>query len=281
MLATLQSVLVKAQRGRYAVGAFNVSNLEQVQAVAVAARKMRSPVIVNTSEKAISYAEIDELIQIIITAAKKTPVPVVINLDHGRTIDIVKSCLQHGCTGIMFDGSTLSYENNIKNTIAVKKLAAKYGVGVEGEIGQVKYREELKVSPKIVLATPEQAVDFVHRTKIDALAVGIGNSHGLPIPGEKLHFGLLQRIHRVVSVPLVLHGASATSETSIKKAIALGICKINIDTDLRRAFTSAIRRELRDQTIYDPRQYLEKARDSVMQVVMNKMAIFGSRGKAS
>ncbi len=280
MLSTLQSVLEKAQRGKYAVGAFNISDLEQAQAVVTAAEILQSPVIINTSEKALEYAGIENLSAIVTSLAKHVKVPVVLNLDHGRDVKIAHHCLQQGWTGIMFDGSKLPYEENVATTAAVKKYAKKFGVGVEGEIGQVKYKEDMKISKKPVLATPEEAVDFVQRTHVDALAVGIGNSHGLPVPGERLHFDLLQRIHRAVKVPLVLHGASGTPTASIKKAIHYGICKINIDTDLRLVFTASVRETLKDQSIFDPRAYLTPARHAIMDEVKKKIMMFGSNGKA-
>lgn len=280
MLATLQSVLKKAQRGKYAVGAFNVSNLEQAQAVVAAAADLHSPVIVNTSEKAIEYAGRQDLAAIVASLAKQVRVPVVLNLDHGRSYTAADQCLRSGWTGIMFDGSKLPYEQNIAITAKVKRRARSFGIGVEGEIGQVKYKEDLKKSAQPVLATPEQAVDFVRRTKVDALAVGIGNSHGLPIPGERLHFQLLAKIQQAVHIPLVLHGASGTSAASIRRAISLGICKINIDTDLRIAFTKAVRQTLKDSALYDPRAFLENGREAVMKTVMQKIELFGSKRKA-
>lgn len=280
MLATLQSVLRKAQRGRYAVGAFNVSDLEQIAAVVAAADRLRSPVIINTSEKALTYAGAASLAAVVTGLAKTTRVPVVLNLDHGRETRSVTTCLRLGWTGIMFDGSKLPYERNVRLTAQVKQWSRRRGVGVEGEIGQVKYKEDLAKSATPVLATPAQAVDFVRRTKVDALAVGIGNSHGLPVPGERLHFGLLARIREAVSVPLVLHGASGTSPASIRRAIRLGVCKINIDTDLRLAFTAGVRRVLRDPQVFDPRAYLTAGREEMQAVVEKKMILFGSRGKA-
>lgn len=280
MLATLQSVLKKAQRGKYAVGAFNVSNLEQIQAVIAAGVDLRSPVIINTSEKALAYGGRPELAAIVHALAKQVKIPVVLNLDHGRDVAEAKRCVTAGWTGIMFDGSKLPYEENVRKTAAVKTFAQSHGVGVEGEIGQVKYSEDLKISPKPVLATPEEAIDFVRRTKVDALAIGIGNSHGLPIPGEHLHFDVLQRIHRAVQVPLVLHGASGTPAQSIRRAVKLGICKINIDTDLRLAFTAAVRQALKDSESFDPRAYLLPGRIAIYQAVMKKIELFGSAKKA-
>lgn len=280
MVSTLQSVLQRAQRGRYAVGAFNISDLEQLQGVLWAAEELRSPVIVNTSEKAIEYTGRQVLAAMVLAAARQVKVPVVLNLDHGRDVSAAKHCLADGWTGIMFDGSKLPYEQNIRKTSAVKQYARRFGVGVEGEIGQVKYKEDLKISAAPVLATPAEAIDFVKRTKVDALAVGIGNSHGLPVPGEHLHFDLLKRIHRAVRVPLVLHGASGTPPASIRKAISLGICKINIDTDLRLAFTAALRGALLSSTDFDPRSYMKAGRVAVYQKVKQDMQLFGSKGKA-
>jgi len=280
MIASLQSVLAKAQRGKYAVGAFNISNMEQLQGVILAAEELQSPVIINTSEKAIVYSGRRMLAAMVLAAAKATKVPVVLNLDHGHDVQLAKDCLKDGWTGIMFDGSKLPHKENIRKTAAVKKFARKYGIGVEGEIGQVKYKEDLKISATPILATPEEAIDFVQRTKVDALAIGIGNSHGLPVPGEHLHFDVLERIHRAVDVPLVLHGASGTPAASIRRAIGLGICKINIDTDLRLAFTAAVRQALKNKEDFDPRSYLLPGRIAVYQTVMKKIELFGSKGKA-
>jgi fructose-bisphosphate aldolase class II len=281
MLANLQTVLRKAQRGRYAVGAFNVSDLEQTQAVIQAGKALKSPVIVNVSEKAIAYAGLEEIAVLVRTMAKKTSIPVVLNLDHGRSVPLAKQAMKVGFSGIMFDGSKLSYDVNVRRTATVVKAGKRYGVGVEGEIGQVKYKEDRAISSKVILATPEQAVDFVRRTKVAALAVGIGNNHGLPVPGEHLHFNVLRSIQKVVSVPLVLHGASGTPATSIRTAIKLGICKINIDTDLRLSFTRELRQALaKDKKEFDPRYFLGLARQTMMETVSQKIILFGSKNKA-
>lgn len=281
MLATLQSVLRKAQRGRYAVGAFNVSNLEQTQAVIQAAVKQRSPVIINTSEKAIAYAGLDEISGLVRSLAAKHPVPIVLCLDHGHQVKLAIKCLRAGYSGIMFDASRLTYQRNIEQTRAVVAAGRRLGVGVEGELGQVKYTHEIKKDPRLVLTDPVQAQAYVRRTGITALAVAIGNAHGVPIPHEHLLFPRLREIQKRVSVPLVLHGASGTPPASIRKAIALGICKINIDTDLRISFTQAIRQTLhRDRTMFDPRGYLSIARDQMRLVVERDMQVFRSRGRA-
>ncbi len=279
MLATLQSVLRQAQRGRYAVGAFNVSDLEQAQAVIAAAVAERSPVIINTSEKAIAYAGLEEMSALIRTMAKKYRVPIVLNLDHGRSVKLAKNCLTEGYSGIMFDGSHLPYERNVRDTATVVKAGHRRGIGVEGEVGWVKYDQDWKGSKDLILTDPNQAADFVKRTKVDAFAVAIGNSHGLPRPGERLHFDLLSKIRRRVTVPLVLHGASGTSAVALRRAIGLGICKVNIDTDLRLAFTQALRRTIKNQKLFDPREILEPSRQAIMATVQKKIVEFGSRKK--
>ncbi len=280
MLATLQSVLRKAQRGGYAVGAFNVSNLEQTQAVIQAAVAERSPVIVNTSEKAIAYAGLEEIAVLVQTMAKKNPIPIVLDLDHGRSVPLARRCLAIGYSGIMFDGSHLEYAANVQNTAAVVRAGHARGVGVEGEVGLVKYPTDWKFSRELVLTNPIQAIDFVRRTKVDAFAVAIGNSHGLPRKNERLHFGLLAEIRRHIQVPLVLHGASGTSAVSIRHAIRLGICKINIDTDLRLAFSTALRKTLKQRELFDPRDLLTPSHQAVYATVRQKMRLFGSHRKA-
>jgi fructose-bisphosphate aldolase class II len=281
MLVTLQRLLRPAQQDGYAVGAFNVSNLEQVQAVVTAAEELRSPVIINTSEKAIDYAGAPLLAAMVITAAKRSRVPVALNLDHGHHLVAVQTCLRFGWTGIMFDGSRLSDAENMRRTAQAVRLGRRRGIGVEGEIGHVKYAAEVARDPRPVLATPEQAVMFVRHTGVAALAVGIGNSHGFPLPNEQLDFRLLERIRRAVRVPLVLHGASSNSPAEIRRAIKIGISKINIDTELRASFTTAVRQALRVDRDVDPRSYLGPAREAMIEAVKKKMMLFGSNRQAS
>lgn len=282
MLAKLHHILRKAQAGRYAVGAFNVSDLEQTQAVIMAAVNLRSPVIVNTSEKAIEYAGLEEIAALVVTMAKKYPVPIVLNLDHGRHVALAKRCLSVGYTGIMFDGSRLPMAENIRRTAEVVRASHRRGAGVEGEIGLVKYPDERKRSTAVVMTDPDEARDFVRQTKVDAFAAAIGNNHGLPVPGERLHFDRLIAIRQKVRVPLVLHGASGTPPADLRRAIQLGICKVNIDTDLRLAFTRSLRRTERAYPKdFDPRVFLTPARQAVMEEVQKHMIIFGSRGRVT
>lgn len=284
MLSRLQTVVRQAQRRGYAVGAFNISDLEQAQAVITAATKLRSPVIVNTSEKAIAFAGLEELAALVTIMARKAPIPVVLNLDHGKSVKIATDCLRAGYSGIMFDGSRLPDDQNTRQTTEVVWRAKKYGVGVEGELGQVRFVEDAKrahTGSQFTMTDPKAAARFVRQTKVAAFAVAIGNAHGRPTKDERLDFTLLADIRRRVSVPLVLHGASGTPPAHIRKAIKLGICKINIDTDLRLAFTAALRSFLRSQPdVFDPRAEMTVGRDAIFQVVQKKMLLFGSRNKA-
>ncbi len=280
MLVTLNKVLRIAQEQKFAVGAFNTANLELTQAIIGAAEEMHSPVIIQTSEKAIEYAGMEEIAAIVLTRAKASPVPVVFHVDHGRTHKVIYDALEHGYTSIMFDGSHLPFKENVQWTKEMVKRAHRRGISVEAELGTVGGVED-DVSAEEGLTDPALAVEFVQQTRCDALAIGIGNNHGKPRPNEHLHLDRLAQIRQVVSIPLVLHGASSTPEDMIKKAIKLGITKINIDTDLRVAFAGAERQFLKeDKEAYDPRKILTPARDAVKEVVKEKMALFGSAMKA-
>lgn len=280
MLVTLNKVLRVAQMQGFAVGAFNTANLELTQAIITAAEDLHAPVIIQTSEKAIAYAGMKEIAALVTTMAKDSPVPIVFHVDHGRTHQVLYDALDAGYTSIMFDGSHLDYDDNVRWTKEMVRRAHAKGISVEAELGQVGGVEDSIKGVSEGMTDPTLAIDFVRQTKCDALAIGIGNNHGKTKPGEYLHLDRLQEIRRVVSVPLVLHGASSTPEADIKKAIRLGITKINIDTDLRIAFSAAERNVLKSKDIYDPREILTPAKDAVYDVVKNKISLFGSAMKA-
>jgi fructose-bisphosphate aldolase class II len=280
MLTSLTKVVKAAQEHHFAVGAFNTANLEITQAIIWAAEAMHSPIIIQTSEKAIEYATMPELVAMITTLAKESPVPIVFHLDHGRTHDIIYEAIDSGYTSVMFDGSHLPYDDNVKWTKKFVERAHKKGVSVEAELGKIGGVED-DVSAEEGLTDPILAREFAKETRCDALAVGIGNNHGKTKPGEYLHLDVLAQIREQVNTPLVLHGASSTPVDQIKKAIKIGVTKINIDTDLRVAFSDAERKVLKeDKKLYDPRTILTAARDAVKEVVMQKLALFGSATKA-
>ncbi len=279
MLSTYTGYIHRAFRRHWAVGAFNVSNLEQAQGVIWAAEKLKAPVLVNASEKALDYAGLQPLTDMVRALAKLARVPVTLNLDHGRTYGVAVRCAKAGFTSLMLDGSRLPYKQNVAITKKAVALGKKYGIPVEGELGALGGKEDY-ISGHVQMTDPKQAVDFVRKTKIDILAVAIGNAHGIQ-PGERLDFPRLHAIHKAVpNMPLVLHGASGTPVADIRHAIRLGVVKINIDTDLRHAFSDALRKTLaHDKKAWDPREIVAPAREAVQKVVEQKITLFGSKGK--
>jgi fructose-bisphosphate aldolase class II len=305
MLVTNKELLQRAKREAYAVGAFNIQNLESLLAVVEAAEEERSPVIVAVTPGAIKYAGLNYLAGLVKTAAEASPVPMSLHLDHGEDVETVKKCLEAGFTSVMIDGSHLKFEENIALTRRVVDIAHPKGVSVEGELGRLAGIEEKTVEEReAVLTDPKEAEEFVKRTGVDALAVSIGTSHGAyKFKGEpKLDFERLRLIRERVNVPLVLHGASSVPqwiiekatkygaelagakgipEDHIKKVIAMGITKINIDTDLRLAFTATVREVLANSPKeFDPRKILGPTKEAMKEVVKAKIRLFGSSGKA-
>ena len=305
MLVNLKSVLAKAEKGGYAVPAFNVNNLEIIQAVMAAAVEAKSPIILQTSEGAIEYAGMANLRALVLLAAEAN-VPVVFHLDHGKNLDTIKKAISSGYTSVMYDGSLLNLKENIKNTKQVVAWANKKNVSVEAELGAIKGVEDfVSVAEKQVFFTdPKQAAEFVKSTGIDALAVSIGTAHGAhKFKGEAvLDIERLKEIRRLTKKSIVLHGASGVltdiveaanrfganlshtkgvPDSEIKKAIENGVRKINIDTDIRLAFTAGVRQALAEQrSEFDPRKILVPATSLMKDVAMRKMELFGSKGKA-
>lgn len=280
MLVNSKQILKKAQEGHYAVGHFNTNNLEITQAIIEAADEMKAPIFLATSEKALDYAGFDELVGLIKIMAQKVKVPIILHLDHGQSLRIVEKCIKAGYTSVMLDASKKPFLENIRLTKKVVQMAKAKNVTVESELGALAGREDYIVSLKSVMTDPEKAREFVQKTGIDSLAVSIGNIHGIPLPYERLDFQRLKEIRKKVKIPLVLHGASSTAPAKIKKAIKLGICKINIDTDIRLAFTKTLRKTLaKDKKLYDPREVLAPSREAIRKVVINKIRLFGSQNK--
>jgi fructose-bisphosphate aldolase class II len=305
MLATNKDLLLPARKNAYAVGAFNINNLESLLAVAEAASDEKSPAIIAVTPSAIKYAGLPYLAKIARTAAESASVPMSLHLDHGENFETASKCIEAGFTSVMIDGSFLKFEENITLTKQVVNFAHSKGVSVEAELGRLAGVEESTVEEKeAVLTDPNVAKDFVERTGVDALAIAIGTSHGAyKFKAEpKLDFERLKLIQKNVAVPLVLHGASSVPqwiiekaskygaelagakgipESHIKQAISLGIAKINIDTDLRLAFTATIREVLANSPKeFDPRKILGPAKEAMKEVVKGKMRLFGSSGKA-
>ena len=300
MFASTQKILAQAQRKKYAVPHFNINNMEIVQGVTNAAIRTNSPIIIATSEGAIKYGGLSYLRCLAGSAANSTKTPIALHLDHGKDLKIIKQCIKVGYSSVMFDGSHLPYEKNIKITRKVVKWAHRKGISVEAELGTIGGTEDLVSSKNIIYTKPEEAKDFVEKTGCDFLAVAIGTSHGAFKFKGKAHLrhDLLKEIGKVTKVPLVLHGASGVPEKIVKeaqkygakltgvygvpnyeirKSIKNGICKINTDTDLRLAFDGAVRKFLRTKPKdFDPRHILGPARDAIQKVAEERIKIFGS-----
>ena len=281
-LVTTKELMLKAQAGGYAIGAFNVENMEMVQAVVAAAEEMNSPVIMQTTPSTVKYADVDYFYANVKTAAEKASVPVVMHLDHGSSFDLALRAYRAGYTSIMIDGSHESYEDNIAVSKAVADACHAAGVPVEAELGKVGGKEDdLDGGDGDPYTDPQEAVEFVKRTGVDSLAIAIGTAHGVYKGEPKLDLDRLSEIREVVDVPLVLHGTSGVPDDTVKECIKRGICKVNYATDLRIAFTRGVKAVFAENPdVIDPKKYNAAGREEVKKYVMDKIKVMGSSGKA-
>lgn len=281
-LVTTEKMFADAQAGHYAVGAFNVENLEMVMAVVQAAEELRAPVILQTTPSTVKYAGLDYYLAMARVAAARATVPVAMHLDHGESFDLAMQALRTGYTSIMIDGSHESFEDNIAVTRRVVDACAPSRISVEAELGKVGGKEDdLEGGDGNPFTDPQQAREFVERTGVNSLAVAIGTAHGLYKGTPKLEFDLLRDIRKVVSIPLVLHGASGVPEDAVRQAIELGICKVNFATELRIAYSDGIKAYLqKDPDVFDPKKYSKAGTANVVETVKAKIAFCGSAGKA-
>lgn len=280
-LVTSQEILKQAQKDGYAIGAFNVENMEMVQAVVSAAEELCSPVILQTTPSTLKYADADYFYANVATAARKTNVPVVMHLDHGNSFELAIKAFRAGYTSIMIDGSHYPFEENIAITKAVTEVCHCAGITVEAELGKVGGKEDDLNGGAGGYTEPLEAEEFVKRTGVDSLAVAIGTAHGVYKGIPQLDVERLSEIRKVVSIPLVLHGTSGVPDETVKECIRHGICKVNYATDLRIAFTKGVKQELLEycETI-DPKKYNAIGRECVKDYVMKKIMVCGSSGKA-
>lgn len=307
-LVTSREMFKKAYEGGYAIGAFNVNNMEIIQGITEAAKEENAPLILQVSAGARKYANHTYLMKLIEAAIHETGLPICVHLDHGDTFDLCKSCIDGGFTSVMIDGSHHSFEENMKLTKQVVEYAHDKGVTVEGELGRLAGIEDaVNVSDKDAAFTdPDQVEEFVKSTGVDSLAIAIGTSHGaFKFKGEaKLRFDILEEVQkRLPGFPIVLHGASSVMpeyveminqfggqmpgakgvpEDMLRKAASMSVCKINIDSDLRLAFTGTLRKYFNDNpSHFDPRQYLGPARTAIKEIVKHKLVhVLGCAGKA-
>ena len=306
-IVSTKEMFEKAYKGGYAIGAFNVNNMEIIQGITEGAREVNSPVILQVSAGARKYAKHNYLVHLVQAAVEDTDLPIALHLDHGADFEICKKCIDGGFSSVMIDGSKFPFEENIELTKRVVDYAHEHGVVVEAELGKLAgIEDDVNVSEADSSFTdPDQAVEFVERTGCDSLAIAIGTSHGAyKFKGEpKLRFDILESItNKLPNVPLVLHGASTVipefvekcnrygaqipgaqgvPEDMLRKAANYGVCKINIDTDLRLAMTGSIREYFVEHPDgFDPRGYLTLARDAIREMVKHKIVnVLGSNNK--
>ena len=308
-LVTTKAMFEKSMKEGFAIGAFNVNNMEFIQAITDAAAENNSPVILQASSSAIKYARINYLMKMVQAAVEEHPnIPIAIHLDHGPDFETCKLCVDNGFTSVMFDGSKYDFEENIRLTKEVVDYAHSHGVVVEAELGKLAgIEDDVNVADSDAKYTdPNQAEEFVRRTGVDSLAIAIGTSHGAyKFKGEaKLRFDILKQIkEKIPNTPIVLHGASTVipelvnmcnefggnipgakgvPDEMLHEASISGVSKINVDTDLRLAMTGAVRKVfVEDPSAFDPRKYLSPARELIKQTVSHKIKdVFGSANKA-
>lgn len=302
-LINTKEMFKKAYEGGYSIGAFNISDLEQLQGVLTACKERNSAVIIQASKSAISYAGIDTLVAMVKAASDEIGVDCALHLDHGPNFEMAKKCIDAGFTSVMIDGSHFEYEENVRMTKEVVDYAHKFNVTVEAELGVLAGTEDDVTSDVHHYTDPDQAVDFVNRTGVDSLAIAIGTSHGaFKFKGEaKLRFDILEEIqNKLPGFPIVLHGASAVDQESVatcnkyggdiagakgipvdmlRRASQMAVCKINMDTDLRLAMTAAMRKFLAENPKeFDPRKYIGAGREAIKNVVLGKIdVVLGSK----
>lgn len=281
-LVTTKELLLDAQKNGYAVGAFNVENMEMVQAVVAAADELKSPVIMQTTPSTVKYADLAYFYANAKVAAEAASVPVAIHLDHGSSFELAMRAYRTGYTSIMIDGSHETYEENIKVSKAVADACHPGGVPVEAELGKVGGKEDdLDGGDGDPYTDPEQAAEFVKLTGVDSLAIAIGTAHGVYKGEPKLDLDRLGEIRKVVDVSLVLHGTSGVPDETVKECVKRGICKVNYATDLRIAFSKGVKSVMAaNPDVFDPKKYNAAGREEVKEYVKQKIMVVGSNGKA-
>lgn len=281
-LVTTKKMLLDAQKNGYAVGAFNVENMEMVMAVVSAAEETKSPVIMQTTPSTVKYADFDYFYANVKVAAQKANVPVAIHLDHGNSFELAMKAYRTGYTSIMIDGSHGSFEENIALTKSVVDVCKNGNVPVEAELGKVGGKEDDLDGGDGGYTEPLEAKEFVQRTGADSLAISIGTAHGVYKGKPKLDLNRLSQIREVVDIPLVLHGTSGVPDEIVTECVNRGICKVNYATDLRIAFTKGVKKVLEENPdTIDPKKYNSQGREEVKEYVKSKMIVVKSAGQAN
>ena len=279
-LVTTKEMLIRAREGSYAVAAFNCENMEMIQAIIAAGEEMNAPVILQTTPSTIRYASVELFAANAAAAAKATAIPVALHLDHGNSYELAEGALGAGYSSIMIDGSALPLKENIAFTKRAVDLCVKAGIPVEGELGRVGGKEDDLEGESGGYTDPDEAVMFVKETGVSSLAIGVGTSHGIYASKPVLKPELISVLREKLAVPLVLHGSSGLEDEVIRDCISRGISKVNIATDLRIAFTRAVREFLeKDPACIDPKKFGSAAREAVKKVAIDRIIVCGSQGR--
>lgn len=280
-LVTSEQMLKDAQEGRYAVGAFNVENMEMVKAVIAAAEELKAPVMLQTTPSTVKYGTLETFAGIVKAEAEKAAVPVALHLDHGSSFELAVQAMKAGYTSVMIDGSHEDFENNIAITKKVVDVAKAYGIPVEAELGKVGGKEDDLEAEADTNTDPQEAKEFVERTGVSSLAIAIGTAHGFYAGTPVLDKVRVSDCKEVVAVPLVLHGASGLSEEDVRECVERGMCKVNFATELRVAYTDAVKKLLAEKPeTFDPKKLGTVAMEAVKEQTMARMKMCGCDGKA-
>lgn len=275
-LVTSKNMLLDAREGGYAVGAFNVENMEMVKAVIAAAEELRAPVMLQTTPSTIKYGTLETYAAIVAAEAKRATVPVCLHLDHGNSYELAIAAMEAGYTSVMIDGSGESFEDNIAVTKRVVEVAKSKGIPVEAELGKVGGKEDDLEAEADTNTDPQEAKEFAERTGVDSLAIAIGTAHGFYAGTPVLDKERVSDIRALIDTPLVLHGASGLSEEDVKECVARGMCKVNFATELRVAYTDAVKKLLSEKPdTYDPKKLGIVGMEAVKEVVKSRMMMCG------
>jgi tagatose 1,6-diphosphate aldolase GatY/KbaY len=275
-------MLLAARKGRFAVGAFNAENMEMAQAIIAAAENLKAPVIIQTTPGTLKYGGLELFSAIVSALAKDSPVPITLHLDHGDTLSLALRALCAGYSSIMIDGSRNPLAENIALTESVVKCCAPNKIPVEGELGKVGGKEDDQGGDETGYTDPAEAAVFVEKTAVSSLAVGVGTAHGVYAKTPVLNVELISVLKKTISVPMVLHGASGLSDEVVKDCIDRGICKVNFATELRIAYTEAVKAYLAgNPSTLDPKKFSGPARDAVREKVMDRIKVCGCNNKAA
>ena len=280
-LVTSEKMLLDAQKGGYAVGAFNVENMEMVKAVIRAAEELHAPVMLQTTPSTVKYGTLETYRAIVEAEAERSEALVCLHLDHGNSYEIAVDAMDAGYTSVMIDGSKEDFEGNIEVTKRVVEKAKALGIPVEADLGKVGGKEDDLEADADTNTDPKEAKEFVERTGISSLAIAIGTAHGFYVGTPVLDKERVSEIRKLVSVPLVLHGASGLTDEDVKECVRRGICKVNFATELRAAYTDAVKKLLQEKPeTYDPKKLGTVGMEAVTELVKGRMKVCGCDGKA-